>query len=73
MLVPDEDPAPALEAFDKARGFLRSRVGHALSLRRVPELRFLHDMSAKRGFEISELIDASNRSPDQPTNPSTEG
>lgn len=64
-LVPDEDPAPAIAAFKKAQGFLRSRVGQALSLRRVPELRFQHDVSAKRGLEISRLIDASNQPPDE--------
>jgi ribosome-binding factor A len=57
MLVPDDDPAPVVEAFDRARGFLRGRVGHALNLRRVPELRFIHDMSTKRGFDLAHLID----------------
>jgi ribosome-binding factor A len=61
-LVPDDDPEPVLEAFERAHGFLRSRVGQALNLRRVPELRFYHDASVKRGFEISQLIDASKRS-----------
>ena len=52
------------EGFEKARGFFRSRVGQALQLRRVPELRFRHDTSARRGAEIGRLIDetgASNR------------
>jgi ribosome-binding factor A len=32
-------------------------VGHALQLRRVPDLRFRHDTSARRAIEISKLID----------------
>ena len=53
----DDDPADIREGFEKARGFFRSRVGQALQLRRVPELRFRHDTSARRGAEIGRLID----------------
>ncbi len=53
----DDDPADIREGFEKARGFLRTRVGEALSLRRVPELRFRHDTSARRGVEMGRLID----------------
>jgi ribosome-binding factor A len=53
-------------AFDKARGFLRSRVAQALDLRRAPELRFRHDTSAERAAELGRLIDSSvgNRGPE---------
>jgi ribosome-binding factor A len=63
-LEPDADVAPVLEAFESAHGFLRSRVGHALGLRRSPDLRFYPDTSAKHGFEISQLIDKSTQSPE---------
>ena len=53
----DDDPAPIKEGFEQARGFLRSRVASALQLRRVPELRFRHDTSARRAAEIGKLID----------------
>lgn len=33
-------------AFERAKGFLRSRVCDALSLKRVPELSFRHDPAA---------------------------
>jgi ribosome-binding factor A len=56
-LQPDEDPEPVRQAFGAARGFLRSRIGRVLRLRRVPELRFLHDDSARRGLDLSRLID----------------
>jgi len=53
----DDDPAPIKEGFEQARGFFRSRVAKALQLRRVPELRFRHDATAKRAIEIGKLID----------------
>jgi ribosome-binding factor A len=53
----DDDPAPVKEGFEQARGFFRSRVAKALQLRRVPELRFRHDTSAKRAIELGQLID----------------
>lgn len=56
-LQPDEDPTPAERAFGAAGGFLRSRVGRALRLRRVPELRFIHDLTAQHGIELTRLID----------------
>jgi ribosome-binding factor A len=59
----DDDPLDALEAFTKARGFLRSRLGQALGLRRTPELRFRHDASARRGLEISRLIASAPKAP----------
>jgi len=56
LLSPDDDPGPAIAAFERAGGFLRGRVGQALNLRRVPELRFQFDTSSKRAFDLSKLI-----------------
>ena len=53
----DDDPAPIKEGFEQARGFFRSRVAGALQLRRVPELRFRHDTSARRAAELQRLLD----------------
>ena len=55
-LEPDADCAPVDAAFAKASGFLRGRVGRELKLRRAPELRFLHDTSARQGIEIGRLL-----------------
>lgn len=57
----DDDCGEIDRAFDKAKGFLRSRAGRALRLRRVPELRFEHDVSAERGLELTHLIERSAR------------
>jgi ribosome-binding factor A len=54
----DVDAAPdeALLGFEKARGYLRTRVARALGLRRAPELRFRHDTSVRRAVELGRLI-----------------
>jgi ribosome-binding factor A len=58
MLHPDADIRPAMEGFGKAAGFLRGRLGRALQLRRVPELRFIADSSVRDAMELTSLIDA---------------
>lgn len=63
-LDPDASPNDALAGFKKASGFLRGRVGHALRLRRAPELVFIRDESPRRGAEISRLIDSLGLSKD---------
>jgi ribosome-binding factor A len=67
-LNPDADTAPIDAALAKAGAFMRSRIGREIQLRRVPELRFAHDLSAQQGQRISELIDRSAQSdPDDST------
>ena len=58
-LVPDSDPEPIIVALDKAKGYLRSKSGSMLRLRHIPELRFFQDESAKKGFELTQIIEAS--------------
>ncbi len=60
QMDPTEDPAGALEGLERAAGFLRSKLGSSLKIRRVPELRFVHDDSIAHGAEISQLIDQAN-------------
>jgi len=56
LLDPEGDPAPVQAGLEKAAGFLRSKLGRALEIRHVPELRFEHDDSAAEGQRISDLI-----------------
>lgn len=64
LLNPDDDPQPALDALQKASGFLRSRLGESLKTRHMPELRFLHDDSIAHGSAITKLIqDAIDQDP----------
>lgn len=65
MLDPNDDPAEVLEGLQRAAGFLRSKLGRALKVRVVPELRFAHDDSAEQGAKISDLIDHALHSDDQ--------
>ncbi len=60
LLNPDHDPNIAREGLQRASGFLRGKLGRALEIRHVPELRFLHDDSVAHGIEISRLIDDAN-------------
>ena len=60
QMDPTEDPASAHAGLDRAAGFLRSKLGSSLKIRRVPELRFAHDDSIAHGSEISQLIDQAN-------------
>ena len=57
LLDPDQDPKPAAEALRHAAGFLRGKLGRAIKVRHVPELRFLHDDSAEQAVRIGRLID----------------
>lgn len=57
-LDPDAPTEDAQIGFAKASGFLRGRIGQALRLRRAPELHFIRDESARRGAELTRLIDS---------------
>lgn len=57
LLDPNADPVPAADGLKRASGFLRSKLGSALKVRHIPELRFVHDDSIAHGAEIARLID----------------
>jgi len=52
----DAERAAALEALDRASGFLRREVGRRCQLRFAPELHFFADRSIERGARIEELL-----------------
>jgi ribosome-binding factor A len=60
QMDPNAEPSVAAEGLARAAGFLRSRLGSSLKVRKVPELRFVHDDSIVQGAEISRLIDIAN-------------
>ena len=45
-----------LEAFNSAKGFIRSRIGHELKLRHTPELIFKVDHSMEYSRHIEDII-----------------
>lgn len=57
LLDPNGDPAPVQQGLEKAAGFLRAKLGQAIKVRHVPELRFKHDDSAAEGQRMSDLIE----------------
>jgi ribosome-binding factor A len=52
----DADPRDVLRALGRAANFLRSRVGEALQLRYVPELRFEYDHLIDRAERVERLL-----------------
>ncbi|PKN57808.1 MAG: ribosome-binding factor A [Deltaproteobacteria bacterium HGW-Deltaproteobacteria-14] len=50
------DPEAVAAALEKARGFLRRRVGEEIRARVTPELRFLVDKSIDHGRRIEEIL-----------------
>lgn len=54
-----EQQGATLAGLQHAGGFLRSQLSRRLSLRTVPQLRFVYDTSVERGTRLSKLIDDS--------------
>ena len=52
----DDEREQALEALNKAAGFLRKQLAHRLRSRVVPHLKFFHDDSIERGASMEALI-----------------
>jgi ribosome-binding factor A len=52
-----EQSEAAAELLNGAAGFLRSQVAKRMQLRITPRLRFIYDLSGKRGQELSALIE----------------
>lgn len=57
LLDPEGDAEAALLGLERAKGFLRGKLGKAIKVRHVPELRFAHDDSAAEAVRLSALID----------------
>ncbi len=45
------------QGLERAAGFLRSQLAHAMKLRVIPQLHFVYDTSVERGAHLSQLID----------------
>ena len=54
----DADGRASVDALNRAAGFLRSRLGRRMRLRRVPRLVFEHDRTLEHALRIDALIDA---------------
>jgi len=49
-----------LAGLSAAAGYLRNQLGKRLHIHTLPQLHFLHDVSAARGMAMSALIDKAN-------------
>jgi ribosome-binding factor A len=69
--VAEADVAAVEAAFQRASGFLRSKVGEAVRARLTPELRFIHDDALDRGRRIEDVLRhiAAEREADAPATP----
>lgn len=45
------------QGLERASGFLRSQLAHAIKLRVTPQLHFVYDPSIERGAHLSQLIE----------------
>ena len=54
----DTDGRASVDALNRAAGFLRSRLGRRVRMRRVPRLVFEHDRTLEHALRIDALIDA---------------
>src|SRR3954454_11404391 len=57
VLGSDEEKSVALEGLRSSAGFLQSKVGEQLRMKRTPTLEFRYDDSIDHGMRITELLD----------------
>jgi ribosome-binding factor A len=50
--------AEAAKALEKAKGFIRSALGEAMALRRIPEIRFEPDLNAAHAARLGQILAA---------------
>lgn len=51
-----EKAKESVKGLKAAQGFIRGRLGHALKLRKVPELKFVADDSIEKGMELFDKL-----------------
>ncbi len=57
VLGDDNDKKKTLAGLQSARGFIQYRVGKALSIRTIPEIRFHLDTSIEKGVDMVNLLE----------------
>ncbi len=62
----DESERQVFDGLAKASGFIRNELGKRLSLRYLPDLTFVKDISGPRGDRILQLLDSLHGSDDPP-------
>ncbi|MBR6352403.1 MAG: 30S ribosome-binding factor RbfA [Firmicutes bacterium] len=57
----DEDRQEILDAFERAKGFIRTTIGKNVKLRYTPELIFKFDTSFDYGAKMDKILDELNK------------
>ncbi len=57
VLGSEEDKAETLAGLESAQGFLQSRIGGEMQIKRTPTLSFHYDDTIERGDRISRLLE----------------
>ena len=56
VLGDEDDRKTTLAGLKRCRGFLKQKIGDAIRLRNLPDLRFRYDESLDRSFRIEEML-----------------
>ena len=59
----DTDGDATVDALNRAAGFLRSRLGRRVRMRRIPRLVFEHDRTLEHALRIDALLDGAVTAP----------
>ena len=57
VLGNEEERAASLEGLESSHGFLQSKIGQQLRMKRTPTLTFHYDESIEQGVRVSKLLD----------------
>ena len=69
----DKDRAEALEGLEAASSFIRRVLGGSLSIRRVPELRFVEDQMLAQANRVEEILQEIGRAQESESSSSATG
>lgn len=56
----DNDREKVLNALNKARGFIRTKLSESIEIRKMPEIHFVYDESIEYGKKIEDIIERIN-------------
>lgn len=54
----EKDLEKSQKALERANGFIKNQIAHAVKMRKVPELIFKHDESYDKGRRVDDLINS---------------
>jgi ribosome-binding factor A len=73
VLGTDEERQSTMRALERARGFVRSRLGGELTIRHIPDVQFVLDRSIEEGDRVIALLNKLDIPPPPPDEPISSG